>query len=112
LVGSEKFEAKWSGKEAKINVFFHVSVRNACETDLVSICFALKRKMFFCETEAPYPHMCRLPLPKGICGACPKPPQRGVMHPAQSPGIYVLELYWVQRFSAKKWLLNFRRQFL
>ncbi len=29
-------------------------MRNACETDLVSLRFALKRKIFFCETGAPY----------------------------------------------------------
>ncbi len=54
LVGSEKLEAKWSEKKRKKNLFFHVSVRNACETDLVSLRFALKRKFFFCETGAPY----------------------------------------------------------
>jgi hypothetical protein len=45
LVGSEKFEAKRSEK----NFFFAW----ACETDLVSLRFALKRKIFFCETGAP-----------------------------------------------------------
>jgi hypothetical protein len=50
LVGSEKFEAKRSEKKF---CFFHVSVRNACETDLVSLRFALKRQIFFCETGAP-----------------------------------------------------------
>jgi hypothetical protein len=49
LVGSEKFEAKRSEKNN-----FCLSVRNACETDLVSLRFAMKRKKkFFCETSAP-----------------------------------------------------------
>ncbi len=46
----------WSEKkrnEAKKIFFFRVSVRNACETDLVSLCFALKRKNFWSETGAP-----------------------------------------------------------
>jgi hypothetical protein len=48
-------EAKNSKRKAKKkNFFFHMSVRNACETDLVLLRFALKRKIFFCETGAPY----------------------------------------------------------
>jgi hypothetical protein len=39
LAGGEKFEAKRSEKK----MCFHVSVRNACETDLVSLRFTLKR---------------------------------------------------------------------
>jgi hypothetical protein len=47
---SKRNEAKRSEKNV---VFFHVSVQNACETDLVSLRFALKRKIFFCKTGAP-----------------------------------------------------------
>ncbi len=49
LVRSEKFKEKRRGTI----LFFHVSVRNACETDLVSLHFTLKRKKFFCETGTP-----------------------------------------------------------
>jgi hypothetical protein len=48
-------EAKNSKRnEAQKKIFFHVNVRNACETDLVSLRFALKRKNFLSETGAPY----------------------------------------------------------
>jgi hypothetical protein len=33
---------------------YHVSVRNACKTDLVSLRFALKQYIFFAETGAAY----------------------------------------------------------
>jgi hypothetical protein len=47
LVGSEKIEAK--GREN----FFCMSVGNACETDLVSLRLALKRKFFFAKPAHP-----------------------------------------------------------
>jgi hypothetical protein len=45
-----KFEAKKAGRSKKN---FRGSMQNACETDLVSLQFALKQKIFFCETGAP-----------------------------------------------------------
>jgi hypothetical protein len=47
---SKRNETKRSEKNV---VFFHVSVRNACETDLVSLRFALKRKFFFAKPAHP-----------------------------------------------------------
>ncbi len=41
-------------KRKKRKFFFRMSVRNACEKDLVSHRFALKRKKKFGETGAPY----------------------------------------------------------
>jgi hypothetical protein len=49
MVRSEKFEAKRSKKKRK-NYGFRLSVQNACETDLVSLRFALEQKNIFCET--------------------------------------------------------------
>jgi hypothetical protein len=49
-----KIRSEKKRNEAKKKKIFHVSVRNACETDLVSLRFALKRKYFFGETGAPY----------------------------------------------------------
>jgi hypothetical protein len=46
LVGSEKFEGKRNE-----TFFFHVRMRNACETDLVSLRFALKRKFLFAKNR-------------------------------------------------------------
>jgi hypothetical protein len=46
LVGSEKFEAKRNEMKRKFFDFFQVSLQNACETDLFSLRFALKRKKF------------------------------------------------------------------
>jgi succinate dehydrogenase flavin-adding protein (antitoxin of CptAB toxin-antitoxin module) len=53
-IRSINFALDGSEKKRKKKLFFHVSVRNACETDLVSLRFALKRQIFFCETGAPY----------------------------------------------------------
>jgi ABC-type transporter MlaC component len=53
LWSEEKNSKRNEAKRSEKNVFFHVSVRNACETDLVSLRFALKRKKFFGETGAP-----------------------------------------------------------
>jgi hypothetical protein len=50
LVGSEKFEAKRSEKKQQKNSRDRA---NACETDLISLCFALKRKHFLGETGTP-----------------------------------------------------------
>jgi hypothetical protein len=45
-------EKKW--KEAKKWTWiFEVNKRNTCETDPISLHFAHKRKIFFCETGAP-----------------------------------------------------------
>jgi hypothetical protein len=40
-------------KEAKKIFFFHERVRNACKTDLVSLRFALKRKIFLAKAAHP-----------------------------------------------------------
>jgi hypothetical protein len=54
LVGSEKFEGKRSEKK-----IFRVSVRNACETDLVLLRFVLKRKHFLAKPAHPNGHAAR-----------------------------------------------------
>jgi hypothetical protein len=56
---SKRKEAKRSDKKI---CFFHVSVWNACKTDLVSLRFALKRKIFLHETATPYPPLLSLHL--------------------------------------------------
>ncbi len=58
LVGSKNFEAKRS-----INFIFLVIVQNACETDLVSLRFALKQKIFLGETGCKL--LCMLASPSG-----------------------------------------------
>jgi ABC-type transporter MlaC component len=47
---SKRNKAKRSEKK---NFVFHVTVRNACKTDLVSLRFALKRKIFFAKPAHP-----------------------------------------------------------
>jgi hypothetical protein len=48
-------EAKNSKRNEAKKIFFRVSVRNACETDLVSLRFALKRKNIF-EAKPAHPN--------------------------------------------------------
>jgi hypothetical protein len=72
-------------------LFFHVSVQKACETDLVSLHFALKRKIFFAKLAHPSIHYpaetfekaIHYPLANSIgrwIATCNKPNLHGVFH--------------------------------
>ncbi len=90
---SKRKKAKWSEKKI---IFFRVSVRNACETDLVSLRFAWKRKTFWSETGAPYVWVCvgRL-VGAGLCASTQTPDPFFLPQWNACPCIKAAGIFWL-----------------